>query len=104
MSIEYKATIYYGFELMENWNETVDEEFFDEYIDYFIDPDPCGMCAGPVLFAIEVKNIYEGNYVEINMEEPYVLVKDRQILKEFETKYPEARVRAVPKYYLMCRN
>lgn len=104
MSIEYKAVIYYGFELTENWNKYVDEDFFDEYADYFIDPDVCGMCAGPVLFATEVSTTYEGNYIEINMENPYIAAKEIQIINEFFTKYPEAVVRSAPIYYLMCRN
>lgn len=104
MLIEYKAVIYYGFELMENWNKYVDEDFFDEYPDYFIDPDVCGRCDGPVLFATEVQIAYEGNYNEIKMEEPYIPVKEKQILNEFCTKYPNAIVWSTPKYFLMCRD
>ena len=102
MSIECKATIYYGFELAEEWNKIVDEEYFEDYIDCFIILNPCGRCDDPILFAIEVEKADEGQCIEINMK-PYIAAEDEQILNEFCIKYPEAITWHTPNYYLMCQ-
>ena len=97
MSVEVKATIYKGYELAEGWNEIVDEDFFEEYVDYFVDADAV-RGNGPQLFAVEVDSVEEGCFTEYST---YISTEEENLLSEFATKYPGAVVYDCPAMYLV---
>ena len=97
MSIEYKAKIYYGYELKENWNENISDEAFEEYVDYFRCTDGCGN-KDYSLFAVDVDYAEEGDYTELSLT---VYEDEIHKLAEFAKKHSEI-LESSPKYFLAC--
>lgn len=96
MSIEYKAKVYYGYELKENWNENISDEVFEEYVEYF-------RCVNHgngdySLFAIDIDYVEEGDYTELSLT---VYEDELHKLLKFAKKYSEM-LSSSPKYFLVC--
>ena len=62
MSVNYKAQIVVGFELTNDWNEIVDEDFFEEYIDNFLTASVYR--DGFSLFGVVVEEVDEEHFVK----------------------------------------
>lgn len=98
MSVMYKAQIVVGYELTSNWNEIIDEDFFEEHIDNFIttsvyrDEIP--------LFGVIVEEVDEGYFVEYNHD---ILLEEIGLLRKFVNKYPNAVTNQFSSEYLICK-
>lgn len=99
MSIDYKAQIVVGFELTDDWNKIVSEEFYDKYEEYFIKTSPF-RCDDPQLFGAIADEVYESRFVEYS---DYISKEDNDILNEFIHTYPEAAVYHSTSKYLICK-
>ena len=99
MSVNYKAQIIVGFELTDNWNKIVDEEFYEQHEEYFIDSSAY-RCDGPQIFGVVADEVDEGRFIEYS---GYISMGDNDILNEFITKYPGAAVYHLRSNYLMCK-
>lgn len=96
MSIEYKAKVYYGYELKENWNENISDETFEKYVDYFRCTESGNKDYS--LFATDVDYVEEGDYTELSLT---VYEDELHKLLEFAKKYSEI-LEGSPKYFLVC--
>ena len=100
MSVNYKAQIVVGYELTANWNEIIDEDFFEEHIDNFLttsvyrDEIP--------LFGVIVEEVDEGYFVEYNCN---INLIELGLLKKFANKYPKAiaNPNQLSSKYLICK-
>lgn len=100
MSVIYKAQIVVGYELVNNWNEIVDEDFFEEYVDNFLttsvyrDEIP--------LFGVIVEEVDEGYFVEYNRD---IELIELGLLRKFANKYPKAiaNPNQFSSKYLICK-
>ena len=97
MSIEYKAKICRGFELSDNWNKIVTEEFFEEHVDNFVEVDQY-RAEGPQLFAVVLDSVENGDYTEYST---YMSLDDQDLLQRFITEFPGAAVDVLPSMYLV---
>ena len=99
MSVNYKAQIIVGFELTDDWNEIVSEEFYEKYEEYFIETSFC-RCDGPQLFGVVADEVDEGRFMEYS---DYISKEDNDILNEFIHTYPGAAVYHSTSNYLICK-
>ena len=99
MSVMYKAQIVVGFELTEDWNEIVSEEFYEKYEEYFIETS-FSYCDGPQLFGVVADEVDEGRFIEYS---DYIAKEDNDILNEFIHAYPGAAVYHSTSNYLVCK-
>ena len=99
MSVNYKAQIVVGFELTDDWNEIVSEEFFIQYEEYFLETS-FARCDGPQIFGVVADEVDEGRFVEYS---DYISVEDNDILNEFIFTYPEAAIYHSRSKYLICK-
>jgi hypothetical protein len=100
MSVNYKAQIVVGYELTANWNEIVDEEFFEEYIDNFLTTSVYR--DDFFLFGVIVEEVDEGHFVEFNHD---LLLTEIALLRKFANKYPKAiaNPNQFRSQYLICK-
>ena len=100
MSVNYKAQIVVGYELTANWNEIVDEEFFEEYIDNFLTTSVYH--DDFFLFGVIVEEIDEGHFIEYNRDIDLI---ELGLLKKFANKYPKAiaNPNQFSSKYLICK-
>ena len=99
MSVNYKAQIVVGFELTDDWNEIVSEEFYEKYEEYFIETS-FARCDGPLLFGVVADEVDEGRFIEYS---DYIAMEDNDILNEFIFTYPGAAVYHSRSNYLICK-
>lgn len=99
MPISYKAQIVVGFELTDDWNEIVSEEFYEKYEEYFIETSSF-RCDGPQLFGVVADEVDEGRFMEYSS---YIAKEDNDILNEFIYTYPGAAVYHSRSNYLVCK-
>ena len=96
MSVKYKACIVAGYKLTSNWNEIIEEEFFDENVDNFIFTS--AYVDEPKYFGKIIKSADEAEGVEfIPTNIPF------NFLHEFANRYPEACENKAVKLFLMCQ-
>ena len=102
MSVNYKAQIVQGFELMKNWNEIIDEDFFEEHINNFFTTSV--YYDDFVLFGIIIEEVDERYFVECNYD---IFLDEVGLLREFANKYPKAiaNTNTIPfgSKYLICK-
>lgn len=100
MSVIYKAQIVVGYELTANWNEIVDEEFFEEYIDNFLTTSVYH--DDFFLFGVIIEEIDEGHFIEFNHD---LLLTEIELLRNFANKYPKAiaNPNQFSSKYLICK-
>ena len=100
MSVMYKAQIVVGYELTANWNEIVDEEFFEEHIDNFLTTSVYH--DDFFLFGVIAEEIDEGHFIEYNRDIDLI---ELGLLKKFANKYPKAIANAnqFSSKYLICK-
>ena len=99
MSVNYKAQIVIGFELTDDWNEIVSEEFYEKYEEYFIETS-FTRCDGPQIFGAVADEVNEGRFIEYL---DYIAVEDDDILNEFIFTYPDAAVYHSRSNFLICK-
>lgn len=99
MSVMYKAQIVVGFELTDDWNEIVSEEFYEKYEKYFLETS-FTRCDGPQIFGVVADEVDEGRFTEYSS---YITVEDIDILNEFIFTYPGAAVYPLRSNYLICK-
>ena len=100
MSVNYKAQIVIGYELTANWNEIVDEDFFEEHIDNFLTASV--YCCNIALFGVITEEVDEGYFVEYNHD---IDLCELGLLKKFANKYPKAiaNPNQFSSKYLICK-
>lgn len=98
MSVDYKAQIVEGFELANNWNEIVDEDFFEQYIDNFLTASVYHNTIS--LFGVILEEVDEACFVECSDHLP---LEDLNLLREFIAKYPKAVTSQFSSKYLICK-
>lgn len=100
MSVNYKAQFVVGYELTANWNEIIDEEFFEEYVDNFLTTSIYH--DDFFLFGVIVEEIDEGHFIEYN---DCLSHNDLALLRKFANKYPKAIANSnqFSSKYLICR-
>ena len=99
MSVNYKAQIVVGFELTDDWNEIISEEFYEKYEEYFIETSFVH-CDEPQLFGVVADEVDEGGFTEYS---DYIAKEDNDILNEFICTYPKAAVYHSTSNYLICK-
>ena len=100
MSVNYKAQLAVGYELTDNWNKIIDEDFFEEHIDNFLTTSVYR--DGIPLFGVIVEEVDEGYFVEYNHD---ILLEEVGLLRKFANKYPEAiaNPNQFSSKYLICK-
>ena len=100
MSVNYKAQIVVGYELTTNWNEIVDEDFFEEHIDNFLNASVYH--DDFFLFGVIAEEVDEGYFVEYNHD---ILLEEVGSLRKFANKYPKAiaNPNQFSSKYLICK-
>ena len=100
MSVNYKAQIVIGFELTSDWNEIVDEDFFEEHIDNFLTASTYR--DGFPLFGVVVEEVDEEQFVKCEHDIDLI---ELGLLKKFANKYPKAIVNEnrFSSKYLICK-
>lgn len=100
MSVMYKAQLVVGFELTNDWNEIIDEDFFEEHIDNFLTTSVYH--DDFFLFGIIIEEADEEHYVKYEHD---INLIELGLLKKFANKYPKAIVNAERCYskYLICK-
>jgi hypothetical protein len=96
----YKAQLVVGFELTNDWNEIVDEEFFEEYIDNFLTASVYH--DDFFLFGVIVEEVDEGHFINCDHD---IVLDDLGLLRKFANKYPKAIMNPnqFSSKYLICK-
>ena len=96
MSVNYKARVVAGYELASNWNEIIEEEFYEKNVNDFIFTSV--YFDEPKYFGKIIKSADEGEGVEfIPTNIPF------DSLHEFVNRYPEACKNKTIKFFLICQ-
>ena len=98
MSVEHKAMIVKGFELVEDWELIVDADYVMAHEDNFIEAD--AYQGEKVIFGYVLDTVESGDWTEYTI---YMTLDEEDTLSEFATKYPGAVVSIYPSMYLVCK-
>jgi hypothetical protein len=98
MSVNYKAQLAAGYELADNWNEFINDEFYERYEEYFLWSSVYR--DGPVIFGIVLDEVDEGSFIEYDT---YIAKEDMDILNEFTNTFPGAIIYHSLSHYLICK-
>jgi hypothetical protein len=98
MSVNYKAQLVAGYELANNWNEFIDDEFYERYEEYFLWSSLYR--DGPVIFGVVLDEVDEGSFIEYDS---YIAKEDMDILNEFTSTFSGAIVYHSLSHYLICK-